>query len=521
MISKSGLNVWQLSREMSPFAEAGGVKDVVAGISKALADDHHSVTVILPMYKFLQKYKTEQTILEFDLRFGHKKEKIEIFRFYHHNIRVFFVSARCFDSKELVYTYNRNEEVLDSANVYGAGHRDCNLMNLVLQRSALETAYRMDEKPDLFHLHDGHCGFLPAIMRHDKRFKSFFNSTSALLTIHNGGIIYQQNILDRKETEDLTGLPENILKFFKMEYGYSPLLTSGKYGFLNTVSPQYAREILSGSDENSGVLGTVLKENNIELCGITNGIDIALYKKSQLRDLPDPIPGSTNLDWKKHYKASMFDRIEEFRDEVYLYGSLIRDPEIPLITMQSRITYQKGIDILIDSIESLINSGTEVNVMVIGEGEPVYEEKLAKLADGRNNICYIRKYCHKLSKLLFGAGDFFLIPSRWEPCGLTDFISQLNGNLPIVHETGGLVKTSDMINGFSYGENRADLLVQKIHQALGLYKSHSKVLFNMRNNAVNIINEKYTWKKVLAEGYIPLYRKIFQHIPRPKSCIKE
>ncbi len=493
---------------MSPFAEAGGIKDVVAGLSKALVDDDHSVTVVLPMYKFLQKYKKNSAILEFNLLFGDKKEEIHIYRIYYNHIRILLVSADCFDSKEQVYTYNRNEEALDRDNVYGSGHRDCNLMNLLLQRAALEIAFRLDVSPDLFHLHDGHCGFLSAIMRKDELYESFFKKTGSLLTIHNGGIIYQQNIHNGKEAKALTGLSEGTLEHFKMEYGYSPILSSGKYGFLNTVSQQYAHEILRGSDENSGVLGEVLKNSNIELYGITNGIDRDVYRSSPLEDLPDPQPDSEDLDWKKQYKSAMFDRIDGFHNEDFLHGALIRDPELPLITMQSRITYQKGIDILIESIELLINSDVKANVLVVGEGESIFEDKLSKLADGSVNFCYIRKYCYNLSKHLFAAGDFFLIPSRWEPCGLTDFISQLYGNLPIVHKTGGLIKTTDMLNGFSYSENRSGLLFQKIDQAVDLYNRNSKVLFNMRKNAVNIINEKYTWKKVLAEGYIPLYRKI-------------
>lgn len=497
---------------MSPFAEAGGIKDVVAGLTKALVEDDHTVTVVLPMYKFLQKYKKDSAILEFGIRFGHKKEQIHIYKINHNQIRILFVSAACFDSKEQVYTYNRNEEVLDSCHVYGSGHSDCNLMNLLLQRAALETAFRLDDTPDLFHLHDGHCGFLPAMMRNDKCYDTFFKKTGSLLTIHNGGIIYQQNIHNWKEVKALTGLPKSILEHFKMEYGYNPILSSGQYGYLNTVSQQYAQEILSGSDENSGVLGEVLKKNNIELYGITNGIDRDVYSCSPIDGLPDPQPDSEDLDWKKKYKSAMLDRIDGFSDKDLLHGALIRDPELPLITMQSRITYQKGIDILIDSIKLMMDLDIKANILVVGEGESVYEEKLSQLADGSDNFCYIRKYSYNLSKHLFAAGDFFLIPSRWEPCGLTDFISQLYGNLPIVHKTGGLVKTIDMLNGFSYGENKSVLLLQKVEQALELYIGKAEILFNMRKNAVNIIDEKYTWKKVLAEGYIPLYRKITEQI---------
>ena len=493
---------------MAPFAEAGGIKDVVAGLSRALSKDHHNVTVVIPMYKSLQRFRKNTPLLEYELNFKHFIERIQVYKIEHNNLRVLFISASCFSSKEQVYTYSLNEELENSNFTYGSGHHDRDLMNILLQRSTLETAFRLGEAPHLFHLHDGHCGFLPAIMKSEKKYGDFFKKTGSLLTIHNAGIAYQQNIADTNIALDLTGLPLSLLKGIKLEYGYSPLICAGLFGHINTVSEQYAEDIVAGRDSSSGILGFAFKKKGIQLNGITNGIDIQQFRGSHFKHGLHSDSFSCDFLHKENCKRTLFKRLNDMRKEEYVFGNLINDFHIPLITIQSRITYQKGIDIFIDSMKILADKNIKANFLVIGEGEKVYESSLTQLASTLNNFCYIRKYDFELSQHLFAAGDFFLIPSRWEPCGLTDFIAQLFGNIPIVHETGGLVKTENLKNGFSYKMNKGETLSLKIIEVVDLYFTNPSVLHNIQKNAVNIINEKYTWEKVLAERYLPLYKKI-------------
>lgn len=495
---------------MSPFAEAGGIKDVVAGLSEALAGEGHEVTVVLPMYKFLKHYSDSDEVVSFPVNIGNLSETIRIYKKKYKSIRILFIAASCFTDKDQVYTYSNNEEMHNSAFAYGNGHLDCNLMNLVLQICTLETAFRLNEVPDIFHLHDGHCGFLPALMGQKNRYGNFFSRCGTLLTIHNAGVVYQQNISGTGEALELTGLPRTVLKKTKIKYGYSPLLCAGMFGHINTVSEQYASDIMSGTDSNSGILGKVFKREKVELFGITNGIDVGRYKNpvSGSGIIPDPVSG--DMRWKQAYKELLFQRIDEYVEKQSVFGDLVHDSGIPLITMQSRITYQKGIDICLEGLESALAGKISANFLIVGEGEKKFENKLADLASDSCRFCYIKKYDNELSQLLFAAGDFFIIPSRWEPCGLTDFISQLYGNIPIVHKTGGLVKTMDSINGLSYRDNSGASLLHKIEEALDLYNNEAPLLYEMRKNAVNIINEKFTWQKVLTEGYLPLYRKIWQ-----------
>jgi len=506
--SEKKLNIWQVSREMAPFAEAGGIKDVVSGLSSAISRFDHKVTVVLPMYQFLLCHKKERADIQFCLSINDKNEEINVHMITYNSIRVFFVSADCFTSKSLVYTYSREEEKSDKRLVYGMGHTDSHFMNLILQRSVLEIALFLNEKPDIFHLHDGHTGFLPAIMRHNERYKSHYIDTSSLLTVHNAGIVYQQNISSLNEAVKLTGLQVSVLEDFHTEYGYSPLVCAGMYGDVNTVSERYAKDILNNSDISSGSLGDVFKTKKIKFSGITNGIEISKYKTPLFPHTLEPrVDENLNL-WKVEYKSSFFKVLNNIYRDDYVFGSLIEDPALPLITMQSRLTYQKGVDIFYESLVHLLSNNTKANFLVLGEGAQVYEQALSEIASGKKNFCYIRKYDEVLSQYLFAAGDVFIIPSRWEPCGLTDFIAQLFGNIPIVHETGGLSKTKDMINGFSYKDNDSETLASKIEQVINFYGKEPQVLHDIRKNAVNLINENYTWEKVFIKGYLPFYRKI-------------
>lgn len=494
---------------MAPFAEAGGIKDVVAGLSEALSQNGQSVTVVLPMYQFLSEFRENSPYLKFSLQFGERYEDIEIYRYIYDSIRIFFISAACYE-KQQIYTYSRDEQSYNHKFLYGTGHLDCDLMNLVLQRSALEIPLLLGEHPHIFHLHDGHTGFLPAILKHNRRYKQYYRNTASLMTVHNAGIVYQQNIIGLNDARILTELPVSALKKIHTEHGYNPLLCAARYGHISTVSEKYAADIIGEADLHSGNLGSLLRACKGDFIGITNGISVDKYKIPLFDHVLEPDPESLDLDWKKEYKLALYEQLNCLKDENYSFGSLAGDPDLPLVTMQSRVTYQKGIDIFYESLPVLFEKNISANFLFIGEGEKVYEDRLADLAERYDNFCFIRKYDTVLSQRLFAAGDFFIIPSRWEPCGLTDFIAQLFGNIPIVHETGGLVKTKDGINGFSYKNNNGISLSLKIIEAVELFEKKSQLLHDMRKNAVNLINENYTWEKVAVKRYIPYYREILQ-----------
>ena len=168
---------------------------------------------------------------------------------------------------------------------------------------------------------------------------------------------------------------------------------------------------------------------------------------------------------------------------------------------------QKGVDLLLEVISELLDTGVTAQFLLLGEGEREIEEKLCNLSESAaGRMCMLIGYDAQLAKRIFAAGDFFLIPSLYEPCGLTDFYAQMLGNIPIVHRVGGLVKVRDGINGYSYEEHSADALRAAVRRSLADFTREPGRIDRLRRQAFTEVLNHHTWDRVLAEHYLPLYR---------------
>jgi starch synthase len=195
-------------------------------------------------------------------------------------------------------------------------------------------------------------------------------------------------------------------------------------------------------------------------------------------------------------------------------GSLVPAPDLPLYTFIGRVTEQKGVDVLIRALE-LLPAAARLQVLVLGSGDPTIEKELVRVSRGRNKrfrLCYLRGYDPLLANRIYAAGDFFLIPSLYEPCGLTDYIAQLLGNLPIVHLVGGLVKVVDGETGFGYRPHTPAALAETMERADVLYRGEPDKIHAMQQAAVRRIHAHHTWKRVMGR-YLDLYEKA-----RRKTC---
>jgi starch synthase len=195
-------------------------------------------------------------------------------------------------------------------------------------------------------------------------------------------------------------------------------------------------------------------------------------------------------------------------------GTLENRPDNPLFTFVGRLSSQKGVDKLLGALETLLPKDQNFQVLIQGSGSKEIETALAGLAakpKNRGRICLLRGYDQQLANRIYAAGDFFLIPSRYEPCGLTDYIAQLFGNLPIVHGIGGLVKVKDGETGFSYAEHKSAALMGAMQTALQTFRANPKKILAMRQAAVKTIHDTYTWDKVLSH-YLSLYREALSQV---------
>ncbi len=508
------VSVWHVAREYAGIAEAGGVKDVVRGLAEAHARSGAETSVVLPQYGFLSKELTRgEPVASFSLALPDQdranaffEETVSISAAQVAGVRLLFVQAPRFADKRSVYVYTAEDEAANHLRKKGTGHWDFHQMNLLLQRAALETAMALGESPQVFHCHDGHTAFLPALVREDPRYGERFAGAGALLTIHNAGQGYHQEVWDKGFARLLTGLPDRVLEKGMINQAVDPLLLAASYAPLVTVSEQYALELLDERDlEMSGGLGRALREQGVPLRGITNGVDPGPWdprypEKTGLRCKFDPLTG--DLEGKRACRKELAETLG--------MGPSSQSAGTPLYAFVGRLTGQKGIDVLFRAIQQLLSSGSDSWFVVLGEGEKEKEAMLSWLAadpSSRGRLVFIRRYDPRLATLIYASSDFLLVPSAYEPCGLTDFIAQLMGSIPIVHRVGGLVKIRDGETGFSYDEQSGPALAAAIERSTALFRENPRLLEQIRRTAFGEIFSAHTWDRVLARGYGPLYEK--------------
>jgi starch synthase len=507
-------NVWHVTREYAGIAEAGGVKDVVSGLAGAQARAGGNPCVVLPRYGFMPPtYARGHPVASFSLSLPDQdrgnaffEEIVKVFVGEKNGVRFLFVDSPRFAEKRGVYVHTAEDEADNHYRKRGTGHWDSLQMNLILQRSALEAALALGEVPDVFHCHDGHTAFLPALLRADERFSGRLAASGSVVTIHNAGAGYHQEVWDQGFARLLTGLPDSVLEKGLLNGTVDPLLLAGFFAQLVTVSPWYAEEVLSERDrEMSDGLGRALREQGIPLAGITNGIDPGPWdpRHPETTGLPSGFdPRTADLEGKKKCRRALKDRL----------GMTERVGAVPapLYAFVGRLTGQKGIDVLLQALPGLLDRTAGCEFVILGQGERDQEDRLNALASDpatRGALAFIPRYDPSLAIHIFAASDFFLIPSAYEPCGLTDFIAQILGSIPVVHKVGGLNKVRDGETGFTYVQQSGAALGEAIERTARLFGDHSPLLEKIRRTGFEEVFSHHSWDSVLAEGYFPLYRR--------------
>lgn len=512
------MTIWMITREYKGIAGAGGVKDVVCELSEALARAGHDMTVIMPCYGFVEHdklgFKPYGRELEIDMNYANeeRREKVGFLKGEINGVSIVLAGSGRFREKLGVYTYTEGEERLDPSHKRGEGHYDYFAMNVLHQKAALALAVSLGLRPGVFHCHDGHTALIPALMREIEGFRHYFYGVTALVTIHNAGLGYHQEVADLPFAKAVTGLPWRVVYSSLLNGSFDPFLAGAAYGAINTVSGNYARELRETElDAMTGWLGHALMDRGIGLEGVTNGINMDDFDPRRPEKLGLPIafdPGRGRLSGKIECKRLLCELIQKNATEgLTLHGDLAYRPGQPLITAISRFTEQKGIDVLADALAVLLEEDREFQVAILGDGKREIETQLAELAENeglKGRIAVLTGYNQKFANLLYAAGDFFVIPSRYEPCGLTDFMAQLMGNIPIVRATGGLVKITDGFNGFSYVEHSPTALKDAIKRALYVFRNSPETVGRMIMDAVSNIRINYTWDSI-KDAYLRLY----------------
>jgi starch synthase len=496
-------NIWMLTREYDSIAGAGGVKDVSRQLAEALVRLKKSVTVILPCYGFMDPKRLGFTRQPFSFKVDmnytaeDRREEVTLWRKRLHGVVIYLVDADRYLEKTSIYTYTAEDEA-----------------NNLLQKTALDLMIILGQKPDIIHCQDGHTAILPAMLREGTGYRHYFSTTAAIVTIHNAGHGHHQEVRDLPFARAISGLPYNLIHNNLLAGSFDPFLAASAFAVLNTVSENYARELRETEDDAlTGWLGHRLKTRGIRLEGITNGFNPEDFDTTRPQELGLPAaynPAIGDLAGKKTCRHNLLQALVQKRHKgIHRFGTLADDPNKPLFTLIGRLTPQKGVDILLPALETLLQSDSEFQMLILGSGAKDFEQNLSSLAQKKENegrICLLLGYDSLLANQIYAAGDFFLIPSKYEPCGLTDYIAQLAGNLPIVHHVGGLVKVEDGVTGFAFKDYSSEALLAAMLHAVSVFKESPAQILNMQGAAAKRIRQKYTWDKVV-QRYLALYEK--------------
>lgn len=480
------MNIVLAASEAFPFCKTGGLADVVGALSQQLAGRKgNKVLLFLPHYRNIRRVSSLKVVPGvYLIPVGGRIEQVSLSYINWGNVLVFFVGNRhYFDRPELYRT--KMGDYLDNDERF-----------ILFSRAVLEGCKFVGFRPDLIHCHDWQTALIPAYLKTVYKLDAFFTRTHSLLTIHN--IAYQGHFA--YSTFEKAGFHPVDFTPDKFEYyGGISFLKSGIVfaDNINTVSPNYAREVQTDPSMGFGMEG-LLSYRKKNFFGIVNGIDTEIWDPETDTLLP---VGYDAVTFSKNKPVS--------KQQLQREENLEENPQKPLIGIVSRLDYQKGLDLTMPVIERLHG---RVQFVVVGTGDPALEKRYHDLAAKYPaDVAYEAKLDEELAHKIYAGADMFLMPSRFEPCGLSQMISMKYGTLPIVSKVGGLV---DTVTGYQEGADNAaatGIFIERFSEE-GIYQAVEK--------ALRLYEDKKAWNKVVrnamlkdnswdksAQDYMALYHK--------------
>ncbi|MCM8829760.1 MAG: glycogen synthase [Candidatus Omnitrophica bacterium] len=471
-------NISLVSAEAVPFVKVGGMADVVGALYKYLKS-RENIYLFIPLYKQVkEKYKIE-TIFPLDIKFFESRVENGFLAKSKDFPNVYFIGHTNY--------FERNE-------IYGPGGKDypdSAERFSFFSKAVLEAINALKINIDIFHCHDWHTSLLPLYL--ELNYREAFPKTKTLFTIHNLGY---QGIFPPDKFHIL-GIPWQYFNMEELEfYGSVNFMKAGiiHSDMLNTVSPNYAREIIT--PEFGHNLDGLLRKYQNKLKGILNGIDYQIWS---------PAFDTYIAKRYKSYKSKIENKVA-----LQKKLSLKVNKDIPVFGMVSRLAEQKGIDYLVEIMETLLKNNLQI--VILGDGEQKYRDTLylwqKKMPE---KISFTSGFNEELAHQIYAGSDFFLMPSRFEPCGLGQLISCKYGTIPIVRKVGGLADTVQDYNinteegtGFVFEGGSRELLA-KIEEALKLFENKEK----MERLVNKIIHLDFSWK-VSVEEYLKTYNELMR-----------
>lgn len=459
-----------VAAEAAPYAKVGGLADVAGSLPQALAALGHDVTLYLPLHRTIDrsKFRISDSAPTRSVPYGKAKLRVAYPSVVRDGVRVVFA---------------RNDQRIGRDKVYGAP--DDAKRYAFFCRAVFEDL--LDSPPDVVHAHDWHAALLVPLVARSRALAA----TSTVFTIHN--LAYQGRT--DAGVLALIALPRARLPIEDPGEANPMARAIASADVVSTVSERYAQEILT--DEFGERLQGMLRARRRRLFGIVNGIDTIAF---------DP---ATDRSIAAQYSAEDPSGKAVCKGALQNEGALGADPRAPVFGVVGRLVEQKGVDLLTASAPKLLDSGGQM--VVLGSGDPAYETKWKALATRYAGKLWLTLgFDAALAQRIYAGSDLFLMPSRFEPCGLGQLISFRYGTVPVVHEVGGLAETvrdhgrdGERGNGFSFAEYSAAAFDGTIARAVRTYRAGGKPWSELVRR---VMREDHSWE-ASAKRYVDLYKK--------------
>lgn len=496
MAKFKNLKILFVTSEVTPFVKTGGLGDVSGALPQTLAELGHEVRLVVPKYGAVdeRRFKIHEIVRLKDIPI-HLGDEIELF-----SVRSSFLSG--LKTKVQIYFFDNQKFFGSRKGLYQdikskKDYSDNDDRYILFCHGIMEMIKKLGWTPDIIHCNDWQSGLIPAYQKTLYADLELIKNTKTVFTIHN--LEFQG--LFGKETFAKTGLPESVLNDISVN-------TNGKISFLKaglvysdiltTVSEKYAEEIRT-IEELAGTMKPVLQKRKSELFGIVNGIDYSIWDP-ETDDLIEEKYSVKNLANKVENKKTLLERFK-FKNEI----------DAPVIGTISRLTEQKGIDLIQEAIDDILKMN--VKYVMLGQGDKKYQdffEKIQKKYPDKFAISF--EFDDALAHLIEAGSDLYLMPSRFEPCGLTQLYSLKYGTVPIVRHTGGLADTVEKISssngkgtGFVFKKYESKDMLKEIQRAVKMYQNKDIWTKIMKNG----MSKDYSWH-ASARKYIELYKKMLK-----------
>ncbi len=468
--------------ECVPFIKTGGLADVVGALSPVLAQKGADVRVMVPLYASIPEKWTSQmkSECEFEVELGWRRQ---------------YCGVKSLEYQGVTFYFIDNHFYFGRSYIYGLGGDEYERFGF-FSRAVIDALPHLGFKPDIVHCHDWQTGMVPALLKIQYAHFPFYQDMKTVYTIHN---LQYQGVFPIKAVQDTLGLGDSLFTSDKLEcYGCANYMKAGLVyaDELTTVSPSYSDEIQTAFYGER--LDGLLRARKAQLSGILNGIDVDDYdpaKDPMIYANYDPY----HLGGKEYCK-------QELQKEL----GLNVDPNAPVVGIISRLSNQKGLDLVECVIRELMDTG--IQLVVLGMGEAKYTN-LFSWAESEYPGRLAARFAmnHQLAHRIYAGADMFLMPSQFEPCGLSQMIAMRYGSVPIVRETGGLRDTvlsynkfTDEGNGFSFFNYNAHDMLHTVRRAVHYYRNNREVWYKL---IVRGMIGDYSWYSS-ATKYMDMYERL-------------